>query len=266
VFDAAQSYVLSSAIIRSLDNTPSILPIADLMNRVRSDSSHNRLLAALSPRARRRLLAECEKVPLENFIQIGKPGLHAEHAYFPLAGFVSQVVRLDDGNQLELGMIGDEGMLGTALVLGHPQSFEGSAVQAPGTAWRIGAKALQRQLVNDPTMQRMLYRYAYMLMGQVAQTAACVHFHEVEPRLAGWLLSIRDRCHSDCFPVTHELLAYMLAVRRAGITRAASTLKARGLIHYHRGALQVIHARALEAASCGCYRQAKTRYESMLAA
>jgi CRP-like cAMP-binding protein len=235
------------------------------MNRTKSEGSQNRLLDSLSRGARQRFLAECERVPLESSAQIGLAGRHTEHAYFPLAGFVSQVLRLDDGNQLELGMIGNEGMLGTAVVLGHPQSFYGWSVQAQGTAWRIGAKELQRQVASDPMVQRALCRYAYMLMGQAAQTAACVHFHEVEPRLAGWLLAIRDRSHSDSFPVTHDLLAHMLAVRRAGITLAATSLRARGLIQYHRGALQIIHVRALEEASCGCYRQAKKRYEMMFA-
>jgi CRP-like cAMP-binding protein len=235
------------------------------MSRAKSDGSHNRLLASLSPDTRERFLAECERVPLQGSVQSDRPGRHTEHAYFPLAGFVSQILRLDDGNQFELGMIGSEGMLGTALVLGHSRSFYGWSVQAQGTAWRIGATELQTQLATDATLQRALSRYAYMLMGQAAQAAACVHFHEVEPRLAGWLLAMRDRSHSDSFSATHDLLANMLAVRRAGITQAATSLRARGLIQYHRGALRVVHVRALEEASCGCYRQSKKRYESMFA-
>ena len=231
------------------------------MNRAKSDGSHNRLLSALSSTTRQRLLSECERVPLERSIDIGPSGPDAEHAYFPVAGFVSQVLRLDDGHQLELGMIGDEGMLGTALVLGHSQAFEGWSVQAEGSAWRISAHELKRQLATDPLMRRTLHLYAYILMGQFAQSAACAHFHELEPRLAGWLLAIRDRCHSDSFSITHEFLAYMLAVRRAGITHAATSLRNRGLIHYRRGAVEVVRVRALEDASCGCYRQAKKRYD-----
>jgi CRP-like cAMP-binding protein len=236
------------------------------MSQTKGRDSHNRLLEGLSAKTRGRLLAECERVPLERSIEIGQPGRRAEYAYFPLVGFVSQALRMDDGNQLELSMIGDEGMLGSALVLGHSSSFEGWAVQAEGSAWRIGAKALQRHVATEPLMQRMLHRYAYTVMGQLAQAAACAHFHELEPRLAGWLLAIRDRSHSDSFSITHERLAQMLAVRRGGITRAATSLRNHGLIQYHRGMMKIMRARALEDASCGCYRQAKKRYDEAFAA
>lgn len=225
----------------------------------------NRLIAALPSASRRSLLAHCTEVELVFAEVLVQAGEECRYVYFPTNGFISVVAALDDHARLEVGIIGDEGMLGASLILGVNVSPLHAVVQGAGPAWRMSAASFRREVGHNPALRLSVQRYIYVLMSQFAQAAICIRFHVVQARLARWLLMTRDRAHSDRFFLTHEFLAYMLGVRRVGITTAAKSLEALGVIDYERGKITILDGKALEAASCRCYGQAKAVYRQILA-
>lgn len=227
-------------------------------------TAENHLIQSLPRTDRLRLLALCEHVPLELSAVLYEPSQRTRHVYFPVDGFVSLVRPVEGHLGLEVGMVGREGMVGAHLALGVLMSPLRALVQGQGTARRIGAVAFRKELARSTALQRMLHRYVYVLMEQLATSAACLRFHEIEPRLARWLLMSQDRAHAETFLVTQEFLAYMLGVRRVGITAAASTLQRSGLIVYRRGELTVLDRLGLEAAACSCYAADQHAYASVL--
>jgi CRP-like cAMP-binding protein len=173
--------------------------------------------------------------------------------YFPGEAQVSMLVVLDKLNALEVGLVGREGMVGMSLALGAEESQVRALVQGSGTALRMKAAAFREQLGRCAPLQHEVYRYAHDKLAQARQTAACNRFHLVEPRLACWLLMTRDRVRADQFHLTHEFLADMLGVRRAGVTNAAVSLQRKKLISYRRGNIRILDRDGLAAASCACY-------------
>jgi CRP-like cAMP-binding protein len=224
----------------------------------------NRLIGSLPASERRRLLADCEPVELVFGQVLCEPGEAYRHAYFPVQGFISTVATVGNHQPLEIRLIGNEGMLGATLVLGVNTVPLRALVQGTGSAWRIGAAQLRAGLRESPGLLRQLKRYLYVLVAQLSQSTGCNRFHDVEGRLARWLLMTHDRAHVDHFHLTHEFLADMLGVRRSGITVAAGNLQRRDLISYVRGTITVLDRRGLEAAACGCYAAVLEDYAQIL--
>jgi CRP-like cAMP-binding protein len=231
---------------------------------MKAPSSANRLLAALPQADLHRILENCEQVELDSHDVLYEAGAPLRHVYFPTSAFISLVTPLAACAGLEVALVGNEGMAGVALLLGIAVSPLNHLVQGAGGALRIDAASFKRELQRCPALRSRLNRYAYVKMNQFAQTAACTRFHMVEARLARWLLMTHDRSQSDTFYATHEFLAYMLGVRRVGITKAATLLQRESLIGYSRGHITILNRRGLEAKSCGCYLAASELYERVL--
>lgn len=213
----------------------------------------NRLLARLPRRECGGILRHADEVDLAFGTTLCEPDKPFPHVYFPLTATISLVTPVNGRQPLEMGMVGSEGMLGATLALGISAMPLRGAVQGPGTALRLSTPRFRRQLRDSPALLRRLNRYLYVLMAQFSQTAACTRFHDVEARLARWLLMTHDRAHGDRFHLTHQFLAGMLGVRRSGITIAAGDLQRRELISYTRGAIEVLDRKGLEATACECY-------------
>jgi CRP-like cAMP-binding protein len=224
----------------------------------------NLLLASLPSKEYQNFLARCEPVELVISEILGEPGEQVRNVYFPIDSFVSLVGPVDDQTSMEVGMVGNEGMIGLSLALGVRFSLLRFLVQGSGSALRMDADQFLQIYEKSPTLQQKLKAYAYVRMNQLSETAACNRFHTVNARLARWILMTQDCAHSNEFDITHEFLSYMLGVRRAGITESAGMLQKKKLISYSRGHLKVLDRSALKATTCGCYQASKETYKKIL--
>ena len=214
----------------------------------------NRILAALPRKANRRFLAALKPVELALGQVLYHPRTRSLYVYFPNDCTVSLLAVADRASGLEVGLVGREGMVGIPLALGAPGSPVRALVQGAGSAMRMSSARFGRELKRNRPLQRSLDRCAYVAMATAMQIAVCNNEHLLEARLARWLLMTRDRTSSDRFRCTQQSIALMLGVRRVGVTVAASALARRKLIRYARGAIQILDAKGLLAASCSCYQ------------
>lgn len=224
----------------------------------------NGLIGALPRRERLQLLANCDTVDLVLADILAEPGQRIRQVHFPIDSFISLTTPVNERACIEIGLVGNEGVLGATLMLGVDMSPLHALVQGGGRSLRMDARRFKAVLDSTPTLRRTLGRYLYVTMAQLAQTAACPRFHVVEARLARWLLMTQDRAHSPHFHLTHEFLAHMLGVRRVGVTHAATALQTRKLISYRRGNITVLDRKGLERASCSCYLANNAVWDSVM--
>ena len=229
-----------------------------------SQPPKNRLLAALPTEEYQRLLPHLKPVSLSVHQTIHPPGEPITEICFPGRAVVSLVSTMEDGSTVEVGLIGQEGMVGVSVILESKTYPYEAFVQVSGTAMMISADVLKAEFARGGQLQIMLLRYVQALLVQTAQTAACNRFHTVEERFARWLLLVRDCVQSTEFPLTQEFIAQMLGTRRAGVTVAAGTLQKAGMIRYARGKITIVDQEALEAASCTCYGMIKDEFTRLL--
>ena len=218
----------------------------------------NSLIDALPRADRRRMLKRCVPVKLVLGAILCEADRPLRYVYFPLSGFISLVATVGGHPPLEMGLIGSEGLLGGTLVLGVSNAGLQGVVQGGGTALRMSSADVRRELKRSASLSRIFSRYLYVMLAQLSQSAACTRFHQIDARLARWLLMTHDRAHADHFHLTHKFLADMLGVQRSAVTIAAGAMQAKKLIRYTRGEIRVLNRKGLEDRSCECY-QAVTR-------
>src|SRR6202790_3590911 len=194
-----------------------------------------------------------EYVSLPNHLVLHEGGGKLEFVYFPSRGLISLVVVMKDGKTAEAGIVGNEGFTGTPAAVGLSRSPLQAIVQINGDGFRVEIGALQNTLESAPHLQLMLSRYTVVRGMQVAQTAACNRLHDIEQRLARWLLMTQDRVDSGSLAITHDFLATMLGTDRPSVSLAASVLQRKGIIEYVRGAVKIVNRRKLEKSTCECY-------------
>lgn len=216
----------------------------------------NRLLQRLPADELRRLRPYLARVRLAGGDILHRAGDLVEQAYFVEQGYVSMAAEAGGAGRVEVGLVGREGVVGSSVLLAAdlPSSLQ-AVVQMPGTAYCIRADILHATLEHAPALRRAMRQALEILVAQLAQIAACNSRHTLPERLARWLLMAHDRVDGDELPLTQELLAVMLAVRRPGITIAISTLQAGKLLQHSRGRIAICDRPGLEAASCACYAQ-----------
>ncbi|MEO7659467.1 MAG: Crp/Fnr family transcriptional regulator [Pyrinomonadaceae bacterium] len=214
----------------------------------------NLLLAKLSKSSFGRLLPKFDKVELSYNHNLFNPGDRIRHIYFPESGIVSLLSAVGSNATVEVGIVGNEGMIGIPVFLGLKTSNLLAVVQGAGTALRMAADDLIKECASSDELPKILRRFTHSLMIQISQSTACNRFHPIDTRLARWLLLTQDLMKSSEFQITQEFLTNMLGVRREAVNKAAKGFQQRGLISYSRGNLSILDRQGIEATACSCYR------------
>ncbi len=220
----------------------------------------NRLLALLPPHDAQRLRPHLKPVALEAKHVLYEARAPISHAYFPSRGVISALNVMEDGRAIEVSTVGNEGMVGLPLLIGARAATNRMMVQVPGEALRLGADVMRDEMSRDSALRRLLILYHIAFLAQVSQAVACNGLHSVQQRCCRWLLMTKDRAQSDVFPMTHELLAEMLGVRRSTVSETLEALQGKGLIRYSRGKFTVLDRKGLMASACECYRRIKEEF------
>jgi CRP-like cAMP-binding protein len=228
------------------------------------DPSENRLLAALPHEELEHLLPTFQPISFSLGDVVYEFSGHLDYVYFPTTAIISLLYTMENGASAEMGLTGNDGVVGIALFMGGETMPNRAVVQSAGDAVRMKAKVLQEEFAMGGQFQRLLLRYTQALITQISQTAVCNRLHSVEQQLCRWLLLSHDRVSTDELIMTQELIADMLGVRREGVTVAAGHLQDIGAISYVRGRIQILDRRKLEDTACECYRVVKDEFDRLL--
>lgn len=213
----------------------------------------NHLLAELPSEDYERLVPDLECFSLRLGEEIYAAGETLKYVYFPSTAIISLLYTMEDGRSAEIGVVGNDGILGIAVFMGGESVPNRAVVQSEGDASRMRAQVLASEFRRAGTLQRVLLRYTQSLIAQMSQTAVCNRLHSVEQQLCRWLLLSHDRLPSNDLVMTQELIADMLGVRREAVSQQAARLQTAGLITYHRGRITILDRAGLEARACECY-------------
>ncbi len=228
------------------------------------DPTKNRLLAALPSEEFERLLPTFQQTSFALGDVVYEFSGHLDYVYFPTTAIISLLYTMENGATAEMGLTGNDGVVGIAIFMGGGTMPNRAVVQSSGEAIRMKAKVLQAEFALGGEFQRLLLRYTQSLITQISQTAVCNRLHTVEQQLCRWLLLSHDRVDTDQLIMTQELIADMLGVRREGVTVAAGHLQDIGAISYVRGHIQIMDRKRLEATACECYRVVKDEFDRLL--
>jgi len=218
-----------------------------------SGPAKNRILRALPPPDRSRLIAVLRPVTLELGDVIGEPGQRVSHMYFPTTAVVSSLYTTEDGETAEMGLVGNDGVVGLSLFLGGEATPNQATVVVAGDALRLDPQTLRKEFAAGGPLQALLLRYTQSFITQISHVAVCNRLHPVEQRLCRWLLMCRDRVDRDDLQMTQEFISNVLGGRRETVTVAAGRLQDAGLIRYSRGHIAIVDRKGLGAAACECY-------------
>jgi CRP-like cAMP-binding protein len=224
----------------------------------------NNILASLPEKDFARLQPHAEVTALTQGNTLYEPNEFINYVYFPNDAVISLISISESGATIEVGMIGNEGIVGLPIILGETTMLYRATVQIPGNAVRIPAELVKKEFKYQSELHKQLLRYTYTLLTQVSQSAVCNRFHTVEKRLCRWLLVTHDRVKCDDLQLTQELLALMLGTRRAGVSVAAGILQKAGLIRYSRGHIKILDRTGLESATCECYHIIKDQFDHFM--
>jgi CRP-like cAMP-binding protein len=224
----------------------------------------NRLLASLPPDEYQRLRPNLRKVSFSLGEVVYEFGGQLDYVFFPTTSIVSLLYTMENGSSAEMGLTGNDGVVGIALFMGGGTMPNRAVVQSAGEAFRMKAKVLQDEFALGGRFQQLLLRYTQALITQISQTAVCNRLHSVEQQLCRWLLLSHDRVKADELIMTQELIADMLGVRREGVTVAAGRLQDAGAISYVRGHIQILDRKKLEETVCECYRVVRDEFDRLL--
>jgi CRP-like cAMP-binding protein len=236
------------------------------MNTHAPDRKSNHLLAALPDAEWQRWLPELESVDMPLGQVLYESGNTLSHVYFPITSIVSLLYVMENGASAEIAVVGNEGLVGISLFMGGGSTPSRAVVQSAGRGLRLAGKIMKDEFNKNGPVLHLLLRYTQALITQMSQTAVCNRHHSLDQQLCRWLLLSLDRLQGHELLMTQELIANMLGVRREGVTEAALSLQADGLIRYMRGRISVLDRAGLEKRTCECYAVVKKEYDRLLPA